>query len=222
MKILINILFYNKNMHRRRVMNLLLTTFIFLLSTLVFVSVLSFSTLRGQVNTLEENMTVSEASFQFIQSSQSGSLSQINDTTYSLELNQVADKTISYSDRACRIIETIDTSKFISNWPNGENSFAIDPPNAALIVLDNSDLAESQQDIALVELFSPVYDEDVNALIYYVRPINGTLIDLPIEFGQSTMIIDRARLLHWTLGADRVASESESSVNHTMYLPNCK
>src|SRR5690606_27904010 len=116
-------------------MNLLLTAFVFLLSTLVFVSVPSFSTLRGQVNTLEENMTLSEASFQFIQSSQSGSLTQINDTTYSLELNQVADKTISYSDRPCRIIETIDTSKFVGNWPNGENSFAIDPPNAVLIVL---------------------------------------------------------------------------------------
>ncbi|MDN5867548.1 MAG: hypothetical protein L0H55_09130, partial [Candidatus Nitrosocosmicus sp.] len=124
-------------------MNPLRTKPIFILSTLVFVLV--FSTIHGQVYAqIEENVTSSsEPSFQFIQSAQSGSLSQINDTTYSLELNDVADKTISYSDRPCRIVESLYTSEFVGNWSNSKDSFAIDPPNAALVVLDNSDVASS-------------------------------------------------------------------------------
>ncbi|HET6588935.1 MAG TPA: hypothetical protein VFG45_02100 [Candidatus Nitrosocosmicus sp.] len=59
---------------------------------------------------MEKNLTVLEPGFLFIQSAQSGSLSQINDTTYSVKLNNMADKTISFSDRSYRIVETIDTS----------------------------------------------------------------------------------------------------------------
>ncbi|KAA2278710.1 hypothetical protein [Candidatus Nitrosocosmicus sp. SS] len=65
---------------------------------------------------MEKNLTVLEPGFLFIQSAQSGSLFQINDTTYSVKLNNMADKTISFSDRSYRIVETIDTSEFIGNW----------------------------------------------------------------------------------------------------------
>ncbi len=65
------------------------------LSTIIFVFI--FSTTYGQVYAQsEENVTTTGPSFLFIQSAQSGSLSQINDTTYSIELNDVAEKTISY------------------------------------------------------------------------------------------------------------------------------
>jgi len=137
----------------------------------------------------ENDTSSSELRFLFIQSAQSGSLSQINDTAYTLELNDVTDKTVSFSDRPYRIVESIDTSEFVGNWSTGEDSFAIDPPNAALVVLDNSDIT-SEEDIALIELFNPVYDEEANALTYDAIPDNATSIDLPDEFGQATMIID--------------------------------
>jgi hypothetical protein len=166
------------------------TRAIFMLSAIAFVFM--FSTIYGQVYAQqEENITTLEPSFLFIQSAQSGSLSQINDTAYTLELNDVADKTVSFSDRPDRIVESVSTSGFVGNWSTGEDSFAIDPPNAVLIVLDNN-VDTSEQEIALVELFNPVYDEDSNALTYDLTPDNETSIDLPNEFGQSVMIIDSA------------------------------
>jgi hypothetical protein len=181
--------FYNKEMFKHRFMNLSRMTTILTLSTLVFVFVFS-TTFGGKAYAqLEENVTSSEPSFLFIQSAQSGSLSQINDTAYTLELNDVADKTVSFADRPDRIVESVDTSGFVGNWSANEDSFAIDPPNAALVVLDNS-VDASEQDIAIVELFNPVYDEDSDSLTYDARPDNATSIDLPDEFGQTVLMID--------------------------------
>ena len=41
-----------------------------------------------------------------------------------------------------------------------------------------------------MELFNPVYDSDKRTLKYEVTPDNATSIDLPGEFGQSTLVID--------------------------------
>ena len=60
-----------------------------------------------------ENVTSSEPSFLGIQSAQSGSISQVNDTTYTLELNDVSDKTILFSDRPDRIVGSVNTTDFI-------------------------------------------------------------------------------------------------------------
>ena len=204
-------------------MNPFSTTIVFVLSTFMFILVFSIIQERQVYTKLEENITSSsEPSFLFIQSAQSGSLSQINDTMYSLELNDIADKTVSFSDRPYRIVELIDTSEFVGNWSStSEDCFALDPPNAALVVLDNSDVT-SEQDLALVELFDPVYDEDRNSLTYDVRPDNATAIYVPDEFGQSVMIIDDARLLHWILVADRLTDDSEPNLNNTMHSSYCK
>ncbi|MGD1837809.1 MAG: hypothetical protein ACPKPY_07100, partial [Nitrososphaeraceae archaeon] len=107
------------------------------------------------------NTTTSEELIKFfaIQHAQSGSISEINETVYSLELNDVSDKTILFSDRPDRIVKSISTTDFIGNWSVGEDSFAVDPPNAVLVV----DEREGQQDITIVELFNPVYDSDKKA-----------------------------------------------------------
>jgi len=44
------------------------------------------------------------------------SISEINETAYSLELNDVSDKTILFSDRPDRIVKTTSTLDFIGNW----------------------------------------------------------------------------------------------------------
>ena len=158
-----------------------------------FVLTILFSTLSillvgSSLNSIyaQENMTdVEEPKFFAIQHAQSGSISEINETAYSLELNDVSDKTILFSDRPDRIVTSVSTTDFIINWSTGEDSFAIDAPNAVLVV-DEKDV---QRDIAIVELFNPVYNSDKQTLKYdVVTPDNTTSIEL--EFEQSTLIID--------------------------------
>ena len=99
----------------------------------------------------------------------------------------MSDKTILFSDRPDRIVMSVSTSNYIGNWTTGEDSFAVDAPNAVLVV---DEIEGEQQDVAIIELFSPVYDSDKKTLKYEVIPNNATSIDLPGEFGQSTLIID--------------------------------
>ena len=134
----------------------------------------------------EENSTEHVPKFFAIQHAQSGSLSEINETAYSLELNDVSDKTILFSDRPDRIVTSVSTSDFIGNWSTGEDSFATDAPNTVLVV----DEQEGKQDVAIIELFNPVYDYENKALKYEAIPDNATSIELPREFGQTIMVID--------------------------------
>jgi hypothetical protein len=134
------------------------------------------------------NGNVTGAKFLFIQGAQSGSVSEVNATTSTLELSDVSDKTIFFSDRPDRIVGSANSTDFIGNWSIGENNFAVDPPNAVLILDDE---VEQRQDFAIIELFNPVYDSEENTLKYDITAENATTsIDLPGEFGQSTLVID--------------------------------
>ena len=151
---------------------------------LVPVLMIPVSSVYGQD---EGNTTGHEPKFLAIQHAQSGSISEINKTAYSLELNDVSDKTILFSDRPDRIVTSVSTSDFIGNWSTGEDSYAIDPPNTVLVVDEQEG---SQQDVTIIELFNPVYDFDKMILKYEATSYNATSIELPEEFGQTTMIID--------------------------------
>jgi hypothetical protein len=141
----------------------------------------------GNTTIMMTNQTADEnETFLSIQSAQSGSLSELNATAYTIELNDVSDKTILFSDRPDRFVTSLPTSNFVGNWTTGPDSFQSDPPNAAL-VLDEP----SEQDVTIIELFSPLYDEDNKTLQYDVIPIgNRSSIDALSEFQQSTLIID--------------------------------
>jgi hypothetical protein len=126
-------------------------------------------------------------SFLSIQSAQSGSVSQINNTTYELKLNNISDKTIMFSDRPDRIITSVDTADFVASWRTGVDNFAEDAPNAALVLDD----IEERQEIAIVELYNPIYDMATNVLKYDIILENSTSTNTPIgKFGQSTLVID--------------------------------
>ena len=136
------------------------------------------------------NNIISGPKFLFIQNALSGTISEVNDTTSTLELNDVSDKTTMFSDRPDRIVAVTNTTDFIDNWSTGPDSFAIDPPNA-VIVLDD----EVQRHLAVIELFNPEYDPEANTLKYDIAAVNATTtgpIGLPGEFGQSSMVIDGA------------------------------
>ena len=126
----------------------------------------------------------------FIQEAQSGSISELNATTSTLELNDVSDKTTMFSDRPDRMVSATDTTDFIGNWSlGGPNSFALDPPNAVLVLDDE----QQKQESAVIELYNPEYDPKANTLIYDIIAENMTtssFIDLPPNFGQSTLVID--------------------------------
>ncbi|MGD1837443.1 MAG: hypothetical protein ACPKPY_05230 [Nitrososphaeraceae archaeon] len=136
----------------------------------------------------KENQTNSYIpKFFAIQHAQSGSISEINTTSYSLQLNDVSDKTILFSDRPDRIVTSVSTADFVGNWSVGTDSFAVDLPNAVLVIEE----IEGHQDTAIIEVFNPVYDVDKKVLKYEAIPDNATSIDLPSEFGQNTLIIDK-------------------------------
>ena len=96
--------------------------------------------------------------FLMIQEAQSGSVSEVNATTSTLELNGVSDKTIMFSDRPERIVASVNTTDFIGNWGTGPNSFASDPPDAVLVLDDE----EQRQEISVIELYNPEYDPEAN------------------------------------------------------------
>ena len=133
------------------------------------------------------NGNVTGARFLFIQSAQSGSVSEVNATTSTLELNDVSDKTILFSDRPDRIVASENTTDFIGNWSMGANNFAVDPPNAVLVIDDD---VEQRQDLAVIELYNPEYNSEASVLKYDMIAENATSIDLPGEFAQSTLLID--------------------------------
>ena len=101
-------------------------------------TVLNLVTAQGQ-NMTGGNITagnMTDVKFMFIQGAQSGSISEVNATTSILELSDVSDKTILFSDRPNRIVGSENTTDFIGNWSMGANNFAVDPPNAVLVIDD--------------------------------------------------------------------------------------
>ena len=80
------------------------------LGILVLIQSTNYVTAQG------ENGNVTGARFLSIQGAQSGSVSEVNATTSTLELNDVSDKTILFSDRPNRIVASVNTTDFIGNW----------------------------------------------------------------------------------------------------------
>ena len=155
----------------------------------IFSSMLSIILVGISLNSIyaQENVTDADGQkFFAIQQAKSGSISEINATAYTLELNDVSDKTILFSDRPDRIVMSVSTSNFIGNWSTGVNNLAVDPPNAVLVVDDKGE----QQDVVIIELFNPIYDVEKKKLIYEIAQNITISTDLQEKFGQSTLMID--------------------------------
>jgi hypothetical protein len=180
-----------------------LTLALFSILSILIVAVLTLNSVYAQENTTGS----ATPKFFAIQHAQSGSISEINQTftlalsnesnktmfssdidkTLTLELNNVSDKTILFSDRPDRIVTAVSTADFIGNWTaGGEDSFAVDAPNAVLVV----DEKEVQQDTIIVELFNPIYDSNKQILKYDISPDDATSINISSKFGKATLFID--------------------------------
>jgi hypothetical protein len=155
-----------------------------LLAAIFFILIFSSGSLTYSQ---EENATSSsEPRFLSVQHAGSGSIFEDNAISYTLELNNVSDKTILFSGRPDRIVTSINTSNFMHDWHwsiGPAKGFHSDPPNAALIGDENN------QDITIVELTNPVHNPTTRTLKYDVVLENRTSTDIPNEFGQSTLVI---------------------------------
>jgi hypothetical protein len=87
-----------------------------------------------------------------------------------LTLTGVAANTIVFADRPVRAAGHVMTSQFLMQWDEGKDSFAVDPPNATVSVLDAQPGAVSD---AVVELTKPVLDG--TTLTFEVTVLEGSL-----------------------------------------------
>ncbi len=78
--------------------------------------------------------------------------------------------TLYFSDRPQRVVGHLTTEKFVEEWGLGENSFAVDPPNAVISFVEKGD--ETPED-AIVVLKDPQLDGD--KLTYTVDMLEGSL-----------------------------------------------
>jgi hypothetical protein len=85
-------------------------------------------------------------------------------------LHGLSPATLYFSDRPQRVVGHLTTKKFVEEWGLGENSFAVDPPNAVISFVEAGD--ETPED-AIVVLKDPVIEGD--KLTYTVDMLEGSL-----------------------------------------------
>lgn len=136
--------------------------------------------------------------FLFVQTYQAGSITAKEgaEGRYTLTLEQGHGQTVYFSDRPDRFVGTAPTPQFLEGLGFSEAN----PPNAALVV---ENLA-GKTDIAVVELFNPLYDPvsqgvtyEVEVLANWQAELGVGLIDAPTDlaaveptFGNAHLFID--------------------------------
>ena len=70
---------------------------------------------QGQTET-----SIESPQFLAIQNAQSGTISEINSTTFLLQLNNLTNKLILFSDKPDRVVVTQSNQDFIGNWTSGQ------------------------------------------------------------------------------------------------------
>ena len=132
----------------------------------------------------------------FVQSFQSGSIETLGDTPhrFTVNLESGLGQTIYFTDRPNRLVGTLPTDKFLDYLGfDPEN-----PPNAAILV----EREPGHTDIAVLELFNPVYDTTSRGLTYEVTVLDdwekvvdmdfrsNPVEDPPATFGTAHLLID--------------------------------
>jgi hypothetical protein len=136
-----------------------------------------------------------EVRYMFVQTASSGSFAPVagNDTLFTLTLEGVSPETIAFSDRPERVVRPVAMQQFLDSM--GFNGSC--PPNAAIEILD----AKENEDLAVAELFAPVYDAPNQTLQYSMRILEEANLSyaefnerndktLPATFGPAVLFID--------------------------------
>src|SRR5215207_830875 len=114
----------------------------------------------------------------FVQTYQSGSIVPTDgiDGRYTLTLEQGHGQTIYFSDRPDRIVGATDTPRFLE----GLGFPADNPPNAALVV----ETAPGETDVAVVELFNPLYDPVSRGVTYEIEVLGNWQASLELALSE--------------------------------------
>jgi len=132
----------------------------------------------------------------FLQAFRSGSVTARDgaDNRYILTLEQGLGHTVYFSDRPDRIVGAMPTPEFLATLGFPDDN----PPNAALVV----ETGDGHTELAVIELFDPVYDEATHTATYDVAVLaefersNGfaetdaDLAELLPQFGAAHLFID--------------------------------
>jgi len=142
-----------------------------------------------------ETVEVKPVTFMFVQTAQSGTFVPVEgeDNLYTLTLIGVAPQTIAFSDRPERVVVQVPMQQFLEGMCFAPEN----PPNAALEILE----ADEEEDLAVVELFDPVYDNTTQTLRYNVSILEEPDLSYAVfnerhdralqeTFGPSTLFID--------------------------------
>jgi hypothetical protein len=97
-----------------------------------------------------------------------------------LTLHSLAPTTLFFSDRPDRVTGHVTSQEFVGSWGKGRDSFASDPPNAALSIFHPDGVSD-----VVVELKSPQLDG--GDLTYTVEILDG---EMPAKGGPSSLFID--------------------------------
>jgi hypothetical protein len=119
--------------------------------------------------------------FLFVQTFASGSLAPSDDEAglYTLVLEQSPGHTLYFSDRPERIVGTVPMEQFL----DGLGFTPANPPNAALV----AEREDGGEEIIVLELLNPRYDEAARMLTYDVRILaDDEQLDMTLEHRLST------------------------------------
>jgi hypothetical protein len=97
-----------------------------------------------------------------------------------LTLHSLAPTTLFFSDRPDRVTGHVTSQDFVESWGKGRDSFASDPPNAALSIFHPDGVSD-----VVVELRNPKLDG--GDLTYTVEILDG---EMPASGGPNSLFID--------------------------------
>ncbi|MHC4339674.1 MAG: hypothetical protein ACYSX0_05625 [Planctomycetota bacterium] len=121
------------------------------------------------------------AAFLYVQSAKS-----MEFRSGTLTLRGLSPQTLFFSDRPDRIVGHLTFDGFLAHWDEGEDSFAVEPPNATLSVFHEGGVSD-----AVVELRRPRRAGD--DLTYDVKILYGKP---PAKGGACALFIDKDQNLH--------------------------
>ena len=100
----------------------------------------------------------------------------------SVTFHGLAHATLFFSDRPQRVVGHLTSKKFVDQWGEGEDSFAVDPPNAVISFLEDGDAVPE-------EVTLTIRDPQINGdtITYKVNILDGTL---PAKAGPCSLFID--------------------------------
>jgi hypothetical protein len=100
----------------------------------------------------------------------------------SVTFHGLAHATLFFADRPKRVVGHLTSKKFVEQWGDGEDSFAMDPPNAVVSFLENGDAVPEEVTMTISD---PQLEGDT--LTYKVNNLDGKL---PAKAGPCSLFID--------------------------------